>query len=253
MTYNWPPLDIIIITYNRYADIQRTVDSLAHNLCYPLDKLRWLIADDATPGNYVARLKKLPLFQDIHAEFIPAEKNVGWGANANRALAYSTAPIVYQQEDDYELIRPIDLRLGVALLLEKANVLGMLRYRGTAGDRVLFHQFEANIEPYIPGFREQMGQPGMLTYLQLDGHSPSAYLYSNGPHLKTRRFHEVYGLYPEGRRLGDTEETMAVRVKGMMQTEPDKCPGIAILPENVPMIYDHFGISFQHSEADNAR
>lgn len=250
MSFQWPVIDIIIITFSRFTEIQRTVESLAHNLCYPLHKLRWLIADDTTPGDYVAKLKKKRLFQDLHAEFIPAEKNVGWGANANRALAYSTAPLIYMQEDDYELMQPIDLRVGVALLLEKASVLGMLRYRGTAGDHVLLHQFEANIERYIPDFREHMGNPGMLTYLQLDGHSPSAYCYSNGPHLKSRRFHEIYGAYPEGRRLGDTEETMAVRVKGMMQTEPDKCPGIAILPENIPMIYDHFGQSFQFSEAD---
>lgn len=246
--FEWPQVDVIIVTYKRYEEIQRTVSSLVENLHYP--NLRWLIADDATPGNYVPRLKKLKLFKDINAEFVPADNNLGWGGNVNRALRYSTAPIIYQQEDDYELMRPIDLRLGVALLLEKANVLAMLRYRGTAGDHVIFHQFQADMTPYIPDWREVMGHPGGLTYLQLDGHSPSAYLYSNGAQLKTRRFHEFYGEYPEGKRLGDTEETMAVRVKSMMQTDANNAPGIALLPEFVPMVYDHFGASFQHTPED---
>ncbi len=248
MSFEWPQVDVIIVTYRRFEEIQRTVASLVENLHYP--NLHWLIADDATPGNHVSRLKKLKLFKDIEAEFIPADENLGWGGNANRAMRYSRADLMYFQEDDYELTRPIDLRVGVALLIEKASVLSMLRYRGTAGDHVIFHQFQADMTTYIPDFREVMGHPGGLTYLQLDGHSPSAYLYSNGPHLKSRHFHEFYGEYPEGKRLGETEETMAVRVKSLMQTDPNHAPGIALLPEYVPMVYDHFGISFQGSEED---
>jgi glycosyltransferase involved in cell wall biosynthesis len=249
MPFEFPLVDIIVITYNRYEEIQRTVQALTDLLTYP--NLRWLIADDGTPGKYVDRLKRLRLFKDKDAEFIPADQNVGWGANVNRALAYSTAPFQFQIEDDYVLTQPLDLRVGVALLIEKPH-LGLLRYGGTAGEHMILHQFEAEISASLPGWREHMGLPGKLTYLQLDGHCPTAYLYSHRPHLKHRRFHAFYGLYDEGRKLGDTEEAYAVRVKSMMQADPTHAPGIVVLPEWIPQTFDHIGKSYQHGEFDRA-
>lgn len=237
-----------VITYDRPDELARTVEALADLVTYP--HLRWVIADDSSPNGYVAKLKRLKLFKDLKAEFISTDHNSGWGANANHLLAHVDTDFLFQIEDDYILTRLLDLRVGVALLAEKRH-LGMVRYRGTAGDpHVVFHQFEADIAEEVPNFREGMGNPGKLTYLQFDGNSPTAYLYSHGAHLKHRRFHAFYGLYDEGKKLGATEEAYAIRVKAMMQADPANAPGIVILPEFVPMAFDHIGISYQHGERD---
>lgn len=249
MTYEFPPVTIGIITYRRVQEIQRTVDALVQNVTYR-GELRWLIADDSSPDGYVSKLKRNRLFKDIGAAFVSTVKNSGWGVNANNLLKHVDTDYVLFLEDDYVLTKPLDLSLGVALLEEKPH-LGLVRYRGTAGDHVIFHQFQADMTRYIPDFREAMGHPGGLTYLQLDGHSPTAYLYSNGPHLKHRRFHAFYGEYPEGKKLGDTEETMAVRVKSMMQKDPANAPGIVVLPAWVELQFDHIGASFQNGPEDN--
>lgn len=247
--FTWPLVTIGIITFNRYEEIIRTVESLARYISYP--NLRWVVSDDCTPGNYLQRLRRVQLFKELNVEFITTETNGGWGKNANNLLqvAFSQSDLILQQEDDYELTKPIDLRLGVALLLEKPH-LGLLRYRGTAGDHLIFHQFQADITKYIPDWREVRGNAGVLTYLQLDGHSPTAYLYSNGPHLKSRSLHHYYGNYSVGRKLGETEEAFCVQVKTMMNADPAHAPGIAIFPQHIPMIYEHFGKSMQLTEVD---
>ena len=167
----------------------------------------------------------------------------------NRALQRVETEYVYFQEDDYVLMRDLDLRLGVALLEAKAH-LGLVRYDGMAGERAVLHVFEAEISAALADYREGMALPGRVTYLQLDGGSPTPYLYSNRPHLKRRSFHAFYGLYDEGRKLGATEEAFAVRVKTMMRERPADAPGIAVLPDFIASQFDHIGRSYQHTEAD---
>lgn len=248
MTYTFPPVTVLICTYNRPAEIQRTVEALADNLGYP--NLKWLICDDCSPDGYVASLKRLKLFRELDVEIVSTEHNSGWGYNVNHGLVNCQTDYVFFIEDDYLLMRPLDLRLGVALLEEKPHI-GMVRYRGTAGDTPVFHQFECDVTKYLPDWREAVSPiGGKLTYLQFNGGSPTAYIYSHGAHLKHRRFHAFYGLYPEGRKLGHTEESFALNVKTMMNEQPDKAPGVVILPEWIPMWFDHVGISYQHTELD---
>ena len=244
-----PLVTIGVITYNRPDEIKATVAALAEHVVNSADRLRWLIADDSSPDDYAKKLSRLKLFKELGVTVISTGANSGWGANANNLLDELNTPYLFMIEDDYVLKRPLDLRVGVALLETKTH-LGLLRYRGTAGEHHVFHQFEADVSSVLPDFREGMGLPGRLTYLQFDGHSPSAYIYSNGPHLKRRSFHAFYGRYDEGRKLGATEEAFAVRVKGKMQAEPGIAPGVAILPEWVPMQFDHIGQSWQLTEAD---
>lgn len=247
-----PLVTIGVITYNRPEEIKATVAALAEHLIYPRERLRWVIADDSSPGDYLKKLSRLKLFKDLDVGFISTAANSGWGANANNLLDELNTPYLFMVEDDYVLTQPIDLRVGVALLENKPH-LGYLHYYGTAGEPVILHQFEAEIGAELPEYRDGMSWPGKLTYLQLDGHSPSPYLYSNRPHLVHRRFHDYYGRYDEGRKLGDTEEAFAVRVKGTMQADPDHAPGIAVLPAQIVPVFDHIGRSYQHTEVDHAR
>lgn len=243
---NWPEVTILICTYNRPVEIARTVSALTDRLAYS-GVLRWLVCDDSSPAGYTSKLKKSKLFKDLGAEFVTTEENSGWAANVNNGLAHVATDYIFFLEDDKELHTVLDLDLGVALLEAKPNV-GMLRYKGTAGDHVVMHQFEADISAYLPEFRHGYGVQGNLTYLQLDSGSPSLWLYSNGMHLKHRRFHDFYGPYLTGLKLGATEESYAHIVKNGMK-EPG-APGIAILPEWIADQTEDFGTSYQHTKAD---
>ncbi len=244
----FPPVTVLICTYNRLDEILMTVEALSEFLYYP--QLRWLVCDDSSPHGYIHKLRKEGLFRKLGVEVVSTNKNSGWGANVNNGLRAVKTNYIFFIEDDYVLDCPLDLRLGVALLETKPHI-GMLRYRGTAGDIPVYHQFQADISAFVPLYQEGISPVrGKMTYLQFNAGSPTAYVYSHGAHLKHRRFHQFYGMYPEGRKLGETEEAFAIQVKGMMTAAPDTAPGICILPQWIPMWFDHIGVSHQHTTHD---
>lgn len=252
-----PEIAIQVCTYDRFDEICQTVLALQELLRYPKDRVKLYICDDSSPASYFNRLKKLKLFKFWDTTFLSTEKNSGWGANVNHGLNQIPQEYVFFIEDDYVLQRTLDLRIGVALLQQKPH-LGMIRYRGSAGSNLVYHQFEAELSAYMndsafegePWTQSIHGLAWKLTYLHIGGGSPDLYLYSHGAHLKRRNFHEFYGLYPEGMKLGHTEEAYAHIVKDRMRGMSDRAPGIAILPEWIPMWFDHIGRSYQNTEKD---
>lgn len=258
-TKDFPEIAILVITYNRYDSLKATLDALQANVIYPADKLHIIVSDDSTGGNYLTHLRKVKAYKEWGKgmKAIEMPERSGWGKHVNFALThiYQNMPnvqYVFQIEDDYILTRQLDLQVGVALLENKPDI-GMLRYRGTAGMHAIFHQFEADISNYLPDYDESSGQiQGRLCYLQMDSGSQSLWIYSNGAHLKRLRgennFHEFYGQYPEGLKLGDTEEMYAHIVKDKMTQA--NAPAITILPEFVTMKFQHIGHTWKGSEHD---
>lgn len=244
---NLPEIAILIITYNRPDELRQTIQGLQDHLIYPDDKLHIIVSDDSSPGNYLSPLKRTKSYKTWGkngVDFRTTEERSGWGKHVNGALLYiyseyPSVDYVFQIEDDYVLQRDLDLSIGAKLMENRTNI-GMLRYRGTAGDHYIYHQFETDEH---------------TTYLQIDNASHSLYIYSNGPHLKRLRshdhhpdFHQHYGWYREGAKLGETEEGFAHRVKDGMKV--GHAPAIAILPEWVNMHFAHIGASWQNSEDD---
>jgi len=249
---DFPIITICIITYRRPKEIRRTMDALLKQVNYPRDRLRWLIADDSSGGTYITDLQSTPRYQTLNIECSTTPVNSGWGANANTALEYiarlhTDSEFIFFIEDDYLLRKPLDLRVGAALMMQKPEI-GMLRYRGTAGTHLVLHQLEADISDYLPDYQDGVGVSGKVTYCLIDGNSPSLYIYSHGCHLKRLSFHHFYGLYPEGIKLGHTEESYAHMVKDGMKRKGAPC--VAILPEWIALQFDHIGVSYQHTEED---
>lgn len=249
-----PKIAILIITYNRYNEIKKVKTALDGLVEYDRDRIQYIVTDDCSDTKHIGKVSKLKLFHDT--EFNLRKERGGWGKNTNDGINYilenhPDIDYVLQVEDDYVLQRTLDLHRAVALLETKPHV-GMLRFRGTAGTHCVYHQFESNVSEIYPDYNENYGQtPGRLTYLQLDGGSPTLYIYSNGPHFKRIRnggFHEFYGIYPEGEKLGITEEMYAHHVKDLMKTP--NAPGIAIFPDWVHMHWDHIGITWKDTEDD---
>lgn len=247
----YPHVAIQLCTYNRPKEIKQVVEALIEHIDYPADKITLYVCDDSSPGNYTTALARNKLFKHWKTFFITTPQNSGWGANVNNGLKGISEDFIFFVEDDYVLKRPLNLRVGVALLQARTNI-GMLRYRGIHGSHMVMHQFEADISPFYDGSYQATPVSGInrVNYLQLDSGSPDLYLYSHGPHLKRAIFHETHGQYPEGLKLGATEEAFAHRVKDRMRSDPNHAPAIAILDEWLPMWWDHIGVSYQNTESD---
>ena len=252
---NWPALSVGVITYNRPSEIRETLTALFNNLHYS-GPLTYIIADDCSPGSYLSDLEAWVIERGTSPpghdfRVLRTDSNVGWGGNANNLIRFAArqSGLLYMTEDDYVLTRPLDLDVGVSVLLSEPH-LGMLRYRSTAGVPMIYRQHEANIERYLPDYREHEAfTQARANWLELDPASDTLWLYSNGPHLKRYDFHEVYGLYPEGLKLGTTEEAYAHMVKDRLLTYSGALR-IGVLPEWIPMHYRHIGKSYQLTEHD---
>lgn len=219
---------MLIVTYDRPLEIRRTISSLVSRIKYPVP-LRWHIADDHSPGNYIADL--LHDFSTFDISHTITDRK-GWGANVNKALISIETDYIYLNEDDYVPFRDLNLAAGVALL-EANRELGIVRYDGIEGHTLDLH------------LREHDTRMGRMNYLRISKVSPHLNVYSHRPHLKHRRLHDKLGLYKEGIPLGETEEEFAHRVK-----DKDKPPHAAILPDGIVRAFDHIGVSRQHTSAD---
>lgn len=229
----FPPLTVLIVTYDRPREIRQTIDALLHRVDYR-GSIRWHVADDASPGNYIAELLDDFRYLDMHHTITNRK---GWGANVNKALTSITTDYIYLNEDDYVAQCDLDLNRGVALL-EANDDLGIVRYDGITG-----HTLDLEL-------REQDTRLGRLNYCRISKRSPHLNVYSHRPHLKHRRLHDMVGLYKEGLSLGETEEEFAHRIKDKFSDDP---PHIAILPEGIPRAFSHIGHSRQGSEHDLPR
>lgn len=225
----FPPLTILIVTYDRPTEIRKTINGLANRLKYD-GSITLHIADDNSPGSYVNDLLEDYKFLDVQHTITNRK---GWGANVNKALQSITTDYIYLNEDDYVPLVGLDLNKGVALL-EANQDLGIVRYDGIEGHTL-------NLE-----LREEDTRLGRLNYLRISKHSPHLNVYSHRPHLKHRRLHDMLGLYKEGLSLGETEEEFAHRIKD----KGDIPPHVVILPSGIPRAFSHIGHSRQGSEFD---
>jgi hypothetical protein len=240
----WPIVSIIIVTYYRPEEIRRTIAALVQHIQYPEDRLRWHLADDRSSewqGEQVGDWTPERYLDDVRADFVDLRfsmtitERAGWGVNVNKAMLYcwdKHGPYTFLCEDDYVSRGPIRLREGVALLVADQDI-GVVRYDGIAGHAL-------NLE-----LRECSTQIGKVPRLLILKNSPFLNVYSNRPHLKAQRFHDTYGMYPEGESLGQTETKFAQRVK-----RKKAGPGVVVLKDGVDRGFDHIGKSRQHTKDD---
>ena len=230
-TMDLPNVAILVVTYDRPREIRMTIDALREHLRYPPDRLRWHLADDASPGGYVGDLKRD--YADLGFSVTVTDRK-GWGVNVNRAMEYCWkvhGDYVFLCEDDYVALRPLDLERGVALM-ESVPTVGLVRYDGLSA-----HSLNLLL-------READTPLGRFDFFLIEKSSPHLNIYSNRPHLKHRRFHDSYGPYAEGQRLGETEASFAHRVRDAVG------PAVAALSDGVERAFDHIGRSRQGGEFD---
>lgn len=245
-----PLVTILIQTYQRYDEIQLTIDSLVENIIYPADRLRWLIADDCSGGDYPYNLLDIPRYNALNLKIVTLSRNSGYGANRNNGLSHVETPYVYATEDDWVLCHKLDMRAGVGLL-ETCPHVGVVRYGGTSGDMEYhYRQHETDVSAYTKENVYAVDYvEGKLTYLIIDVESPALYVYSGRPQLGKLRWYYELGCFNEHVRLGECENEFAHKVKNYLRTVPN-AQQIAILPDFVNMKYRHVGKTWQGTAVD---
>jgi hypothetical protein len=226
----WPGVSVLIPTYNRLQIVADTVAQLHQLIQYPGPITYWLGVDnDKESAAQVRTFIHKQTGVQVNAVDGPRRRNPrsrGYlGANLNMLLQASRNDnLLLQMDDDHKLLRCLDLRSHVEKLMADETS-GWVRLMGVG-----FHNYCGCLEG---------------RYWKVDWACSELYIPSNRPHLKHRRFHNFFGLYPEGMKLGETEESFCHQCKDKARGASN-CPHVLVpLDVLTESSWDHIGQSFQ--------
>jgi GT2 family glycosyltransferase len=185
-----PSVCILLTTFRRTECAVRTVRALKKHLLWP--DLWWMISDDGSEPEHVhAIVKEIGPNQEINM-YNSNRAGVGHGMNVSIHGILKISPLVLTMEDDWELMRPLDLRPYVNLLMNDETI-GMIRM--------------GYISPGIEA--EVVAAEGLLWWkLHQNGYQ---YVFSGHPNLRHFRYFDRVGYYQEGLPPGQTELDMCAK------------------------------------------
>lgn len=184
---------IVLLTYNRMGVARRCLESVARNL-QTLEPFWLHIADDGSPQEY--RDELLGLARSLYGDnvSITNSERAGYGGNYNLAtqFVHQIADIMLPLEDDWELVRELDLDPIARVLRE--GIFGCVRmgYIGLTEE-----------------LRARFVLAAGLHWLELDPDSPERHIFAGGPRLETVEWERAVGPWPERMEQGLTEFEVA--------------------------------------------
>jgi glycosyltransferase involved in cell wall biosynthesis len=190
-----PLVSFIVLTYRRFETLEQTVASLREHV----DDYELIICDDGgSSGEERTRIERL------EPDLVIWNDRGSYGRSANAGIRAARGEFVFHVEDDQVIISTGHfLEAGMTVLRELREV-GAVQY---CGENELFRlraerrvgDLQVEILPFaaerVTGF--------------------DLFRYKNRPHLKHRRFHAAYGLYPEGYGAFETEYRFARHVNAV--------------------------------------
>ncbi len=195
-------ITVVLITYGnqlipeRTEYAVRTVNAVTQHLRYP--NWSFYVSDDGSSPEHLNAVREA-VQNSGHSVIGWHSEHISYGAGCNRALraAHELGTLTLMLEDDWELMRDLDLWQYAALLMERPDI-GMVRmgYLSQGISAVCF------------------GHSGFLYWTLDDQQSRnySSFAFAGHPALIHRRLFEVVGDYPEKKQPGETELGMAWKV-----------------------------------------
>ena len=192
-----PRVSVIVVTYRRLDALERTVASFrAHS---DIDDYEVIICDDGGSDRHERRR-----IERLGADLVIWNDLAGYGANANSGLRAARGDYIFHLEDDCVVGADGHFLEPGMQVLSALPELGYLHYSGPGG---------------LPRLRasRQVGDllVDVIPFAPAHAEGYAIFRYSNRPHLKTRRFHEVYGSYPVGCCPFETEYLFARHVNAV--------------------------------------
>lgn len=177
----WPLVIALIITFKRTELAIRTIKAVKERLIYP--NLGWHIADDGSPNGHVSALREV-IGSDVPMTDAK-RKGAGRSMNLGMRECLLRCSYILWLEDDWELIRPLDLRPCVKLLGQQEGI-GMVR-----------------LAYLSPGLVGSLIQHSDQLWWCLD--KGPQYTFTGHAALRHAKFCKAYGDYKEGLAPGETE------------------------------------------------
>ncbi|KKL60761.1 hypothetical protein LCGC14_2202070, partial [marine sediment metagenome] len=188
---------LCLLTYSRMREACLTLESAAKNLRASEDI--WLhIADDGSTQEYRDELLELGRSFFGSSVSISNSERSGYGGNYNAAtqVIHSIADLILPLEDDWQLMRELDLD-PIAKVL-RAGYFNCVRL-GYIG--------------YTKELRATLRWHENLHWLEFDPESLEKHIWTGGPRLETVEFQRNLGPWPDHMEQGQTELEVCGRVE----------------------------------------
>lgn len=179
----------LLLTYDRLEVAKITLKSLAANLICSEDV--WLhIADDGSSQEYRDELLELARSHYGDKVSVTNSERRGYGGNYNVATqtVHQITDIVLPLEDDWELVRSLDIDPIIKALRNDAFDCARMGYIG-----------------YTAELRGILRWHEKLHWLEFDPASTERHIFAGGPRLETVAFERKVGPWPEQMEQGATE------------------------------------------------
>ena len=184
---------MILLTYDRLAIAKRCLLSVAKNL--KASEEFWLhIADDGSSQEYRDELAEMAReFYGSNVTLTNSQR-AGYGGNYNAAtqVVHRIADLMLPLEDDWELVRELDLDPVAKVLRD--GTFGCVRLAYIGMTQTLRGSFVLN---------------GEYHWLALDPDSEERHVWAGGPRLETVEWERAVGPWPEHMEQGQTEFEVA--------------------------------------------
>ncbi|MHC4207630.1 MAG: glycosyltransferase family 2 protein [Planctomycetota bacterium] len=194
-----PPVCINLLTKDRTDYAVTTVKNALDKLHYD-GHLDWYVSDGGSSQEHLDQvLSPIPdnMLWDYHSE----NTNPGACWNIGIREILKEYDIYLRLEDDMVIKSPMDITVWVKLLMTQWQV-GMVRLGQIVID---LNCYTVKFPTYTHvGYTEEV-------YLAVYRRNP--YAFSGHPALFHKRFHDIYGMYPEGLSPGKTEVAMDTQIK----------------------------------------
>lgn len=181
---------IALFTYDRFEFAKRTLESVAANLVSAEEEVWLHIADDGSSQEYRDSLVELGrcLYGQNVSVTNSERRRYGGNYNAMTQVVHQLADLVLPLEDDWELIRPLDID-PIARVL-RSGLFGCVRLGRLS---------------YTAELRAKFVWAEYLHWLALDPQSEERHVFAGGPRLETVEFERALGPWPENMLAGETE------------------------------------------------
>ncbi len=202
----WPLVSALFITYKRFHHLERAIHAFREHTDYP--NLEVVITDDGSPAEIQAQIRTLPA--DVFA-LLP--KNRSLGANNNNGLRHCSGKYVLMIQDDWICQGPPQYLRDAVAVMERNPRVGIINFASTEHPPDLNQPLHGSPEPCY------------VTPKPLEERATEEFLYSDQPHLRSRKVEEVIGYYLEDRDMERCEQDYRNRWKHQRQLLTAVFPG----------------------------
>jgi hypothetical protein len=177
-----------------------------------------VVTDDGSPRGVQSEIRALP----VH-KVVTSNRNRGTGGNTNAGLGACAGQYILSLQDDWECFGPPEYLRDSVELLEGSPNIGLVKFYGL--------EYPTGALTTVP----TQGKPCSLIRPGPSTESLTRNIYSDTPHLKSRRFMELLGPYKEGCSMEATESDFQNRF--LCQTRLTA----ALFPQYYNSVFVHIG------------